>query len=57
MLSLFHEEKKTQTIVCYCFLNSSWEGEGVNEIGKEKGTDIVRVKVNAKYFRPTEVVR
>lgn len=34
----------------------SWEGEGVNEIGKEKGTDIIRVKVNPKYYRPTEVV-
>jgi GDPmannose 4,6-dehydratase len=32
-----------------------WRGEGVNEIGVEKGTDIVRVKVNPKYFRPTEV--
>ncbi|CAF4643050.1 unnamed protein product [Rotaria socialis] len=32
-----------------------WEGEGVNEIGKEKETGIVRVTVNAKYFRPTEV--
>ena len=33
-----------------------WEGEGVKEIGKEKDTGIVRVKVNEKYFRPTEVV-
>lgn len=32
-----------------------WEGKGVNEVGKEKGTDIVRVKVNPKYYRPTEV--
>ncbi|KAL5291529.1 GMDS family protein [Megaselia abdita] len=32
-----------------------WEGEGVNEIGKEKDTGIIRVKVNPKYFRPTEV--
>lgn len=32
-----------------------WEGEGVNEVGKEKETDIVRVKINPKYFRPTEV--
>lgn len=32
-----------------------WKGEGVNEIGLEKGTEIVRVKVNKKYFRPTEV--
>ncbi|KAK6752094.1 hypothetical protein RB195_003484 [Necator americanus] len=32
-----------------------WEGEGINEVGKEKGTGIVRVKVNPKYYRPTEV--
>lgn len=32
-----------------------WEGQGVNEVGKEKDTGIVRVKVNPKYFRPTEV--
>jgi len=32
-----------------------WEGEGVNEIGKEKDSGIVRVTVNPKYFRPTEV--
>nr|CAH7766758.1 unnamed protein product [Callosobruchus chinensis] len=33
-----------------------WEGEGVDEVGKEKDTGIVRVKINAKYQRPTEVV-
>ncbi|CAF4027886.1 unnamed protein product, partial [Rotaria magnacalcarata] len=32
-----------------------WEGEGINEVGKEKDTGIVRVTVNPKYFRPTEV--
>ena len=32
-----------------------WRGSGVDEVGVEKGTDIVRVKVNKKYFRPTEV--
>ncbi|XP_066256301.1 GDP-mannose 4,6 dehydratase [Euwallacea similis] len=32
-----------------------WEGEGVHEVGKEKDTGIVRVKVDAKYFRPTDV--
>lgn len=32
-----------------------WRGEGVDEVGVEAGTDIVRVKVNPKYFRPTEV--
>lgn len=33
-----------------------WEGSGANEVGKEKDTGIVRVRVNARYFRPTEVV-
>ena len=33
----------------------TWEGEGDHEVGKEKGTDIVRIKVNPKYYRPTEV--
>lgn len=32
-----------------------WRGSGIDEVGVEKGTDIVRVKVNPKYFRPTEV--
>lgn len=32
-----------------------WKGEGENEVGQEKDTGIIRVKVNPKYFRPTEV--
>ncbi|KAH9528723.1 hypothetical protein DERF_002642 [Dermatophagoides farinae] len=32
-----------------------WEGIGLNEVGKEKQTGIIRVKVNARYFRPAEV--
>lgn len=32
-----------------------WKNSGMHEIGVEKGSDIVRVKVNPKYFRPTEV--
>lgn len=32
-----------------------WRGTGVEEVGVETGTNIVRVKVNPKYFRPTEV--
>lgn len=32
-----------------------WRGEGVDEVGIEKGTDIVRIRINPKYFRPTEV--
>eukprot|EP00045_Choanoeca_perplexa_P004165 m.35904 g.35904 ORF g.35904 m.35904 type:complete len:364 (+) comp12429_c0_seq4:41-1132(+) len=34
-----------------------WEGEGVNEVGKEKDTGIVRVKISEKYYRPAEVER
>lgn len=33
-----------------------WRGKGVKEEGVEKGTNIVRVKVNPKYYRPAEVV-
>ncbi|XP_031840612.1 GDP-mannose 4,6 dehydratase isoform X1 [Nomia melanderi] len=32
-----------------------WEGEGVNETGQDAQTGQVLVKVNPKYFRPTEV--
>ncbi|KAL7645949.1 UNVERIFIED_CONTAM: hypothetical protein RMT77_002846 [Armadillidium vulgare] len=32
-----------------------WEGSGLDEIGKEKDTNIVRVRVNSKYYRPAEV--
>lgn len=34
----------------------SWEGEGPNEIGKDKSNGKVVVKVNPKFYRPTEVV-
>ena len=34
----------------------SWEGEGEKEKGIEKGTGKVRVEVDPKYYRPTEVV-
>jgi GDPmannose 4,6-dehydratase len=32
-----------------------WEGEGINEIGRDKKTNKIIVKINPKYFRPTEV--
>lgn len=32
-----------------------WRGTGLEEVGVEKGTNVVRVRVNPKYFRPTEV--
>ena len=32
-----------------------WEGEGINEIGKRADTNEVVIKIDPKYFRPTEV--
>ncbi len=32
-----------------------WEGEGINEIGKRPDTEEVVIKVDSRYFRPTEV--
>ena len=32
-----------------------WSGTGVDEIGTDKATGIVRVQVNPKFFRPAEV--
>lgn len=34
-----------------------WQGEGVNETGQDAQTGQVLVRINPKYFRPTEVVR
>ena len=34
----------------------SWEGKGEEEKGIEKSTGTVRVEVDPKYYRPTEVV-
>lgn len=32
-----------------------WEGEGINEVGKDKNTGKIIIKINPRYFRPTEV--
>jgi len=32
-----------------------WEGSGIDEVGVEKATGKVRVRIDARYFRPTEV--
>jgi GDPmannose 4,6-dehydratase len=32
-----------------------WIGKGTGEKGREKGTGLVRVEIDARYFRPTEV--
>ena len=34
----------------------NWEGESFNEIGKRKDTDETVVKIDKKYFRPSEVL-
>ena len=33
----------------------TWEGKGLNEIGKRKDNGDIVIKVDSKYFRPTEV--
>ncbi|XP_016973260.1 GDP-mannose 4,6 dehydratase [Drosophila rhopaloa] len=33
----------------------TWQGKGVDEVGVESSTGVVRVRINPKYFRPTEV--
>jgi hypothetical protein len=33
-----------------------WEGCGVSEVGRDKKTGQIRVKVNPKFYRPTDVV-
>jgi GDPmannose 4,6-dehydratase len=32
-----------------------WEGEGINEVGKNEKTGEIIIKINPRYFRPTEV--
>ena len=32
-----------------------WEGEGVNEVGKDERTGKIYIKIDKKYFRPCEV--
>ena len=33
-----------------------WEGEGIDEVGKDQSTGIVRVKINPEFYRPTKMV-
>ena len=37
-------------------IDINWEGEGINEIGKDAETGKTIVKVNPKFYRPTDVV-
>jgi GDPmannose 4,6-dehydratase len=42
---------------CFAYKNISivWEGQGLNEVGKDEETNKIVVKINEKYFRPNEV--
>lgn len=33
-----------------------WQGQGEQEVGIEQDTNIVRVRVNPKFYRPIEVL-
>ena len=44
-------------VVAPClYLFYSWEGKGEQEVGKDKDTGKVLVRVNPRFYRPTEVV-
>ena len=36
-------------------INIKWEGEGVNEVGRNVDTNAIVIKIDEKYFRPCEV--
>lgn len=40
----------------YVFPCFRWEGKGENEIGYDDKTNVVRVRISSKYYRPAEVV-
>lgn len=42
-------------ISCFCGFDIEWEGKNENEIGFDKKTGKVLIKVNKKYYRPAEV--
>ena len=41
------QEQRRKTII--------WEGEGVNEIGRRSDNGKIVIRVDPRYFRPTEV--
>ncbi len=53
------EEHSVREFVEKCFakkgFNIEWKGEGINEIGIDKLTQRILIKINSKYFRPSEV--
>jgi GDPmannose 4,6-dehydratase len=53
------EEHSVREFIEKCFLkkniNIEWKGEGLNEVGIDKNTGNILIKVSSKYFRPSEV--
>lgn len=54
-----NETRTVREFVEIAFLKAGieleWSGKGVDEVGKDKATGKVRVKVNKEFFRPAEV--
>ncbi|CAF1262333.1 unnamed protein product [Adineta ricciae] len=61
-------QTQLKTVRCTAFVSSwswhfkklvkkycNWEGEGIDEVGKEKGTNITRVTLDPNYFGLTEM--
>lgn len=44
-----------QTAFGYAGIDIDWEGEGVNEVGRDRSDGKVVIKVNEEFFRPAEV--
>jgi GDPmannose 4,6-dehydratase len=44
-----------EKVAPYFGMDIQWEGKGLDEVGIDKNTGLVRVIINPKYFRPAEV--
>lgn len=44
-----------QAAFCHAGMELVWEGEGIEETGRERNSGRILVKVNPRYFRPAEV--
>jgi GDPmannose 4,6-dehydratase len=44
-----------EKVAAYYLIDIAWRGEGLDEVGYDKSTGDILVKVDPKYFRPTEV--
>ena len=53
---MFHVLLRPCSNLCVIFV-LRWEGEKENEVGRDASTDVIRVRINPKFYRPTEVVR